>query len=136
VDGLQIVLCEQVERAEHLIVLDVKGPCSLEITLECDEVGWLDVELLGGADLAEVLVVLGREPRCPPRAASVVVVRVGIHVLLRLVMMVLLGTVVEELRHGEGGAVDGEGDDNKAKQRGCWSGRWGVGGEEDAARSL
>ncbi len=114
-----IILSEQMERAEHLVVLDVKRPCGLEVTLECDEIRGLDVELLGGADLAKVLVVLlGGEARCPPRPAAVVVVRVGVHVLLLLVM-VLLRTVVEELRHDGSSVVDDGGVmTTRAKQRG------------------
>lgn len=47
--------------------------------------------------MAELLVVLlSRDPGRPPRSAAVVVVRVGVEML----GVVLLGTVVEELRHG------------------------------------
>lgn len=90
-----IILREQVEWAEHLVVLNVKGPRGLEVTLEGDH-GWrLDVELLGGADLAELLVVLlRRDPGRPPRSAAVVVVRMSVEVL-----GVVLCPVVEELRH-------------------------------------
>jgi hypothetical protein len=92
-----IVLGEQVERAKHLIVLNVKRPCSLEVALECEHGRGLDVELLGGAYLAELLVVLlGRDPGRPPRAAAVVVVGVGVDVL-----GLVLARVVEELRHGD-----------------------------------
>lgn len=95
-DGLQIILSEQVEGAEHLIVFNVKGAGGLKVALVGDEGGRLDVELLGGADLAELLVVLlGRDSGGPSRAAAVVVMRVGVEVL----SVVLLGTVVEELRH-------------------------------------
>lgn len=95
-DGLQIILSEQVERAEHFVVFNVERPCGLEVALECNHGGRLDVELLGSAHLAELLVVLlGRDPGRPPRSAAMVVVRVRIKVL-RLV----LATVVEELRHG------------------------------------
>ena len=97
-----IILGEQVERAEHFVVLNVKRPGGLEVALVCDEGGGLDVELLGGADLAELLVVLlGRDPGRPPRSAAVVVVGVGVEVL----GVVLLGTVVEELRHVGGGGL-------------------------------
>lgn len=91
-----IILSEQVEGAEHLIVFNVKGAGSLKVALVGDERRRLYVELLGGADLAELLVVLlGRDSGSPSGAAAVVVVRVGVEVL----SMVLLGTVVEELRH-------------------------------------
>ena len=91
-----IILGEQVEWAEHLVVLDVKRPCSLKVALECDHVGRLDVEFFGRAHLAELLVVLlRRDPGRPPRSAAMMVVRVRIKVL-RLV----LASVVEELRHG------------------------------------
>jgi hypothetical protein len=91
-----IILSEQVKGAEHLIVFDVKGAGGLKVALVGDERGRLDVELLGGADLAELLVVLlGRDSGGPSGAAAVVVVRVGVEVL----SVVLLSTVVEELRH-------------------------------------
>ena len=94
-----IILSEQVERAEHLVVLDVERPRSLEVTLEGEHRGRLDVELLGRAHLAELLLVLlGRDPGRPPRSAAVVVVRVGVEVLRLLV----LPSVVEELRHDYG----------------------------------
>jgi len=100
VDGLEIIFGEQVERAEHLVVFNVKGAGGLEVTLEGKRCRGLDVEFLGGADLAELLVVLlGRDPGRPPRSAAVVVVGVGVEVL----GVVLLGTVVEELRHVGGG---------------------------------
>lgn len=74
-DGLQIILREQMERAEHLVVLDVERPRGLEVALEGNHVGRLDVELLRGAHLAELLMaLLGRDPRRPPRSAAVVVV--------------------------------------------------------------
>lgn len=57
-DRLKIILSEEVERAEHLVVLDVKGPGGLKVALEGNQVWRLDVELLWGADLAELLVVL------------------------------------------------------------------------------
>lgn len=94
---MQIILGEQVEGAEHLVVLNVEGPGGLEVALEGDQVGGLDVELLGGAHLAELLVVLlGGHPGRPPRPAAVVVVGVGAHLLLGVVLPV----VIEELRHG------------------------------------
>lgn len=90
-----IILSEQVERAKHLVVFDVEGPCGLEVALEGNHGGGLDVELLGGADLAELLVVLlRRDSGRPPRPAAVVVVRMSVEVL-----RVVLATVVEELRH-------------------------------------
>lgn len=93
-----IILGEQVEGTEHLVVFNVKGAGSLKVALEGKR-GWgLDVELLGGADLAELLLVLlGRDPGRTPRTAAVVRVRVGVEVL-----GVVLGTVVEELRHAYG----------------------------------
>jgi hypothetical protein len=92
-----IILSEQVEGAEHLIVLNIKGPCSLEVTLECEHRGRLDVELLGRAHLLSDLpvVLLSRHPGRPPRSAAVMVVRMSVEVLL-----LVLATVVEELRHG------------------------------------
>jgi hypothetical protein len=90
-----IILSEQVEGTEHLVVLDVKGPCSLEVSLECKHRWWLNVELLGRAHLAELLLaLLSRDPRRPPRPAAVMVVRMRIKVL-----WVVLTAVVEELRH-------------------------------------
>lgn len=95
-DGLQIILREQVEWAEHLVVFNVERPCGLEVSLECDHGRWLDVEILGGANLAVLLVtLLGRHPGRPPRSAAMVVVRVGVEVLL-----VMLSVV--ELRHDYG----------------------------------
>lgn len=94
-----IILGKQVERAEHLVVLDVEGPCSLKVALEGKHRGRLDVELLRRAHLAELLLVLlRRDPGRPPRSAAVVVVRVSVEVLGLLV----LTTVVEELRHDYG----------------------------------
>jgi hypothetical protein len=95
-----IILSEQVERAEHLVVLNVERAGGLEVTLEGNGRRGLDVKLLGGADLAKLLLlVLGRDPGRPPRSAAVVVivVLVGVEVL-----GVVLRTVVEELRHGCG----------------------------------
>lgn len=90
-----IVFGEQVERAEHFVVFDVKGACSLKVTLEGEGGGGLDVELLGSTDLAELFVVLlGRDSRGPPGSAVVVV-------WVRVELRVVVGTVVEELRrHG------------------------------------
>jgi hypothetical protein len=51
-----IILSEQVERAEHLVVLDVERAGGLEVTLEGNGRRRLDVELLGGADLAKLLL--------------------------------------------------------------------------------
>lgn len=139
-----IILGEQVERAEHFVVLDVKRPRGLEVALEGDEIWGLDVELFGRANLAELLMLGSRDPGCPPRSAAVVVVRVGVEVLL-----MVLRTVVEKLGHDyrlwlwwmvgwlTGGAVRGEPVEavrvpttTKTKQRGsrfrgcrCKSGR-------------
>lgn len=94
-DGLQIILSEQVKRAKHLVVFNVEGPCGLEVALECDQGGWLDVELFRCANLAELLMVLlSRDPGRPPRSAAMVVVRMSVEMLL-----VVLGTIAEELRH-------------------------------------
>lgn len=88
-----IILSEQVERAEHLVVLDIEGPCGLEVTLECEHGGWLDVELFRSAHLADLpVVLLSRDPGRPARSAAVVVVRVRVEMLL-----LVLTTVVEEL---------------------------------------
>jgi hypothetical protein len=131
-----IILSEQMERAEHLVVLDVERTRGLEVALECKHRRRLDVELLRGAHLAELLVVLlGRDARRPPRAAGVVVVRVGVEVLRLLV----LTSIVEELRHGdwrcwcccwllgwevgEGSEDGGRATTTKAKQRGLIRGR-------------
>ena len=54
-----IILGEQVEWTEELVVLEIEGPGGLEVAAESDEGGGLYDELLGGADLAVVLVVLG-----------------------------------------------------------------------------
>jgi hypothetical protein len=87
-----IILGEQVERAKHLVVLNIEGPCSLKVTLECKHGGWLDVELFRGAHLADLPLVLSRDPGRTARSAAVVVVRVSVEVLL-----LVLTTVVEEL---------------------------------------
>jgi hypothetical protein len=127
VDGLKIILGEQVERAEHLVILDVERPRGLEVTLECKHRGRLDVELLGRAHLADLSVVLlSRDPGRPPRSAAVVVVRVGGEVL-----WLVLATVVEKLRHGErvcwwrtgrnvgeGSVDEGRSDHNKGETKG------------------
>lgn len=95
---MQIILSEQVERAEHLVVLDVEGAGGLEVALEGNGRGRLHVELLGGADLAELLLLmLGRDPWRAPRSAAVVVVVVVL--VGGEVLGVVLCTVVEELRH-------------------------------------
>ena len=96
-DGLKIILSEQVERTEHLIVFNIKGPGGLEVTLECEHGRRLDVELLWRAHLLSDLpvVLLSRDPGRPPRSAAVVVVRMSVEVLL-----LVLAAVVEELRHG------------------------------------
>lgn len=118
VDGLQIILSEQVERAEHLVVLDVERAGSLEVALEGNGRGGLHVELLGGADLAELLLLmLGRDPWRAPRSAAVVVVVVVL--VGGEVLGVVLCTVVEELRHG--GVVLMA--DRMESVRGCAKGR-------------
>jgi hypothetical protein len=80
--GTYIILGEQVERAEELVVLEVEGPCGLEVATEGEQGRRLYNKLLWGAYLAELLVVLrGRDPGGPPRpAAMVVVVVVGVEV--------------------------------------------------------
>lgn len=93
-----IILSEQVEWAEHLVVLNVERAGGLEIALEGNGRRRLDVELLGCANLTELLLLmLRRDPGRTPRSATVVVavVLVGIEVL-----SVVLRTVVEKLRHG------------------------------------
>jgi len=102
VDRLKIILSEQMERTEQLVVFQIKRLGRLEITLEGDNIRWLDNELLGGADLTELLVVLrSRDSGSPPRSAPMVVVRVRIHVG----SMVLC--VVEVLRHDCEMIIDG-----------------------------
>lgn len=92
-----IILGEQVEGAKHLVVFNVKRPGGLKVALKGNQVRGLDVELLGGAHLAELLVVLlSRDPGRPPRPAAVVVVRMGVEVL-----WVMLAAIVEELRHDD-----------------------------------
>lgn len=99
-DSTYIILGEQVERAEHLVVFNVEGTGGLEVALESNGRRGFDVELLGGADLAELLLlVLSRDPGCAPRSAAVVVVIVVVLVGSE-VLGVVLCTVVEELRHG------------------------------------
>jgi hypothetical protein len=94
-----IILSEQVERAEHLVVLNVERAGGLEVALEGNGRGGFHVELLGGADLAELLLLmLGRDPWRAPRSAAVVVVVVVL--VGGEVLGVVLCTVVEELRHG------------------------------------
>lgn len=90
-----IILSEQVEGAEHFIVFNVKRSCGFKISLERNHRWWLDVELLWGAHLTELFVtLLSRHPGRPPRSAAVVIMGVSIVVLL-----LVLATVVEELRH-------------------------------------
>lgn len=137
-----IILSEQVERAEHLIVLNVKGPCGLKVTLECKHRGRLDVELFGRAHLSDLSVVLlSRDPGRPPRSAAVVVVRMGVEVLL-----LVLTTIVEELRHGDGlcwcwfGRKWVRGRETKTERpqqrrnKGVWFVGKGVEGREEAAK--
>ena len=62
-----IILGEEVEGAEHLVVLEIEGAGSLEIALEGGDGDGLYDELLGGARLTELLVVVrGRDPGRPP----------------------------------------------------------------------
>lgn len=69
-----IVLGEKVKGAEHLVVLEVKGPGGLEVSTECRHVGGLDY-LLWAADGPELpVVVAAGEPRSPARPAAMVVV--------------------------------------------------------------
>lgn len=80
VDGLQIVVGKQVERAEDLVVLEVEGASGLEVAAEGDHAGGLDV-LLGGPDVAELLVVVGSSgARLSPGAAAGVVLLRVVHV--------------------------------------------------------
>lgn len=66
-DGLEIILCEQMERAEHLVVLEVEGARSLEVPLEGGDAWGLYDKLLRCSHLSELLVVLRRrESRGPP----------------------------------------------------------------------
>ena len=86
------------KRAEHLIIFNVKRTSSLEVTLECDRCWGLDVELLWRADLTELLLlVLSRDPGCPPRSAAMMVIVVLVSVQM---LSVVLPTIIEELRHG------------------------------------
>jgi hypothetical protein len=82
VNGLEIILGEQMERAEHLVVLEVERPCGFEIALEGNRAWGFDDELLGCSHLTvELLLVLSRDPRGSPRSAVVVVVRVAMTVI-------------------------------------------------------
>lgn len=83
VNGLEIILGEQMERAEHLVVLEVERPCGLEIALEGNRAWGFDDKLLGCSHLTvELLLVLSsRDPRGSPRSAVVVVVRVTMTVI-------------------------------------------------------
>lgn len=84
VDGLQIVVSKQVERAEDLVVLQVERAGGLEVAAEGDDVGSFD-GLLRGPDVAELLVVVGgsRARLSPGAAAGVVLLRVvHVHVVV------------------------------------------------------
>jgi hypothetical protein len=110
-----------VERAKHLVVLNVKRPRGLKVALEREHRRRLDVELLWRAHLTDLSVVLlSRDPGRPSRSAAVVVVVVmGVRVE---VLWLVLATVVEELRHGDGvwwccwfGRIVGEGSVDKGR---------------------
>lgn len=74
-DGLQIILGEQMERAEELVVFKIERPRGLEVALEGGHGRSLDDELFRCSHLAELLLVLRcRKPRSPPRSAPMVVV--------------------------------------------------------------
>lgn len=92
-DGLKIILSEQVEGAEELVVFQVEGPGSLEVALESNRGRGLYDELLWCSDLTvELLLVLGgRDARGSPRSAPMVVVGVAVTVVQ------VMGVVVEEL---------------------------------------
>ena len=82
------------ERTKDLVILQIKRLGGLEITLKGNNIGSFDDELLGGADLTEVLLVMrSRDSGSPPRSAPMVVVRMRIH-MRRMVLC-----TVEELRH-------------------------------------
>ena len=73
-----IILSEQMEGTEHLVVLEIERPSSLEIALKGRHGRHLYSELLWRANLAELLLMLrGRDPRRPSRPAAVVSVRMG-----------------------------------------------------------
>ena len=97
------------ERAEHLVVFDIKRPCGLEVSLERNHRRWLDVELLWRAHLTELfMALLSRDPGRPPRPAAMVVVGVGV-----VVLWLVLSTVIEKLGHDYGLR--------------CWQLGWNVG---------
>jgi len=81
VDGLKIILGEQMERAEQLVVFQIERPCGLEVAFEGRQSGRLDDELFGCSNLAELLLVLSsRDSGLPPRSAPMMVVRVRVDV--------------------------------------------------------
>lgn len=97
VDGLEIILSEQVEGAEDLVVLQIERPRSLKVPLEGGDVGGLYDELFRCSHWTELFVTLGcRGPRRSPRSAAVM--SVGVCVEMR--RMVLL-SIAKELRHGD-----------------------------------
>lgn len=92
-NGLEIILSEQMKRAEHLVVFEVEGSCSFEIALEGNRARGFYDKLLWCSDLTvELLLVLGsRDPRGSPRSGAVMVV------VVRVAMTVIEMVVVDEL---------------------------------------
>lgn len=67
VDRLKIVLGQQMERAKHLVVLQIERPCGLEVSLKGSDVRRLYDKLFWRANLAELLVLMrSRDPGRPP----------------------------------------------------------------------
>lgn len=81
-DGLEIVLGEQMEGAEELVIFEVEGAGSLKVATEGKQGGRLYDEFLWGPNLAELFVVVGSgDPGSSPRSAAMVgVVVVGVKV--------------------------------------------------------
>lgn len=94
VNGLEIILSEQMEGAEHLVVFEVERPCGFEVSLEGNGAWRFDDKLLWCSHLTvELLLVLGsRDTRGSPRSAAVVVV-VGV----AMTVIEVVGTVVDKL---------------------------------------
>jgi len=57
-DGLKIVVCQQMERAEDLIILDIKGPGGLKVPSKGGYIGRLN-DLFRTSHRTELLVVVG-----------------------------------------------------------------------------